>query len=254
MKSPKLAENNWKSIQNQAVDLVVLPWGATEAHNYHLPYATDNYQVEAIAAESAQKANEQGGNVVVLPGIPFGVNTGQSDIKLTINLNPSTQTKILFDIVESLNRQGIHKLLIMNGHGGNDFKQIIREVNYRYTDMLISSSSWFKLSERNDFFDIPGDHADESETSLMMYLYPELVLPLDDAGNGESRQFKVQALNENWAWTERRWSKISRDTGVGAPHLATAEKGKAFMEFLVERYSRFMLDLCKLNLKDDIYE
>ncbi len=229
MKSSKLAENNWKTIQNQVVDLVVLPWGATEAHNYHLPYATDNYQVEAISAESARKANEQGANVLVLPTIPFGVNTGQSDIKLTINLNASTQTKILFDIVESLNRQGIHKLLIMNGHGGNDFKQIIREVNYRYSDMFICASSWFKLSERHDFFDIPGDHADESETSLMMYLQPDLVLPLNEAGNGESRQFKVLALNENWAWAERQWSKISQDTGVGAPHLATAEKGKAFM-------------------------
>ncbi len=87
-----------------------------------------------------------------------------------------------------------------------------------------------------------------------MYLHPELVLPLGEAGNGKSRQFKVQALNENWAWAERQWSKVSRDTGVGDPHLATAEKGKAFMEFLVERYSRFVLELSKLDPKDDIYE
>lgn len=50
-----LAETNWKEIQQHQFDIAVLPWGATEAHNYHMPYATDNYQVEYIAATSAKK-------------------------------------------------------------------------------------------------------------------------------------------------------------------------------------------------------
>jgi creatinine amidohydrolase len=253
MKSPKLAENNWKTIKGLPVSLVVLPWGATEAHNYHLPYATDNYQVEAISEEAAKLANAKGAQVVVLPAIPFGVNTGQADIKLTVNLYPSTQQKILYDVAESLDRQGIHKLLIMNGHGGNDFNQMIREVNFQFPNMLICNSSWFKHPGRDSFFTLKGDHADETETSLMLFLKPELVLPLNEAGDGKSKQFKVAALNEKWAWAERQWTKVSADTGIGDPSMATKEKGQAFFEFIVQQYSDFMLELSKADL-DDLYE
>jgi creatinine amidohydrolase len=67
--------------------------GATEAHNYHLPYGTDAYEAAHVAAESAKKAWDAGARVVVLPAIPFGVNTGQLDIRLCINMNPSTQLR-----------------------------------------------------------------------------------------------------------------------------------------------------------------
>ena len=253
MKSPKLAENCWKTIKDQQVDLVVLPWGATEAHNYHLPYATDNYQVEAISAEAAQEANKQGAHVIVLPAIPFGVNTGQSDIKLTINLNPSTQSRILHDVAGSLTRQGIRKLLIINGHGGNDFNQMVRELNPEFPGLFICVSHWFKMPGRENFFAQPGDHADETETSLMLHLKPELVLPLEEAGEGQSKKFRVKALNQNWAWAERQWTQVTTDTGIGNPKLATKEKGRRFFEYLVKQYSEFMLELSNLDLKE-IYE
>ena len=80
MKPYLLSENNWKNIKNENFDLAILPWGATEAHNYHLPYGTDNYEADSIAAESAKIAWEKGAKVIVLPTIPFGVNTGQADI------------------------------------------------------------------------------------------------------------------------------------------------------------------------------
>ena len=86
-----LAETNWETLKDANFELAILPWGATEAHNYHLPYATDNIQADHLAAESAKRAHEKGGKVIVLPTIPFGVNTGQYDIYLDINLNPSTQ-------------------------------------------------------------------------------------------------------------------------------------------------------------------
>src|SRR5665647_3752849 len=88
MKPFILSETNWKSLKDRKINLAILPWGATEAHNYHLPFATDNIMVEKIAIESAQSAWNNGAKVIVLPTIPFGVHTGQSDIKLNINLNP----------------------------------------------------------------------------------------------------------------------------------------------------------------------
>ncbi|MEQ8424574.1 MAG: creatininase family protein, partial [Cyclobacteriaceae bacterium] len=121
-----LSENNWKEIKNAKYGLAILPWGATEAHNFHLPYGTDIIEAEEIAAESARIAWEKGAKVIVLPVIPFGVNTGQQDIKLDMNMNPSTQMMVLRDVIEVLNRHEIFKLVILNSHGGNDFKPMIR--------------------------------------------------------------------------------------------------------------------------------
>ena len=76
MSNPKpylLAETNWKAVQATAYQVAILPWGATEAHNYHLPYATDNYQVEYIVEKAAEKAWANGSRVIVLPCIPFGI-------------------------------------------------------------------------------------------------------------------------------------------------------------------------------------
>ena len=67
-----LAETNWEAVKDAKFDLAILPWGATEAHNYHLPYATDNIQADYMVAESAKLAWEKDAKVIALPTIPFG--------------------------------------------------------------------------------------------------------------------------------------------------------------------------------------
>ena len=245
-----LAETNWETLKNAKFELAVLPWGATEAHNYHLPYATDNYEADFIAAESAKIAWEKGAKVVVLPTIPFGVNTGQTDILLDINLNPSTQFAILSDIIEVLNRQGIYKLLIFNSHGGNDFKAILRELGVKYPKMFLSTSNWFQSLDRKKYFDDPGDHADEMETSLMLYLKPDLVLAKEKWGSGKEKKHKIKAFSEGWVWTERKWSQISEDTGIGNPALATKEKGKKFFKVLSEKMANLFIEICNANIEN----
>ena len=229
-----------------------MPWGATEAHNLHLPYGTDNLLAEKIAAESASLATGRGGKVIVLPGIPFGVNTGQPDVKLDMNLNPGTQMMILKDLITVLNRQGIHKLVILNAHGGNDFRQIIRELNLIFPEMFICQCNWFKVPGAEQYFEDMGEHAGEVETSFMLYLTPELVLPLSEAGDGKAREFSISALNEGWAWAERQWTKVTKDTGIGNPALATAEKGEAFFKVVTAKIGDFLYELSVLN-RDDFY-
>ncbi|MGB5458586.1 MAG: creatininase family protein [Eudoraea sp.] len=248
-----LAESNWETIKDADFELAILPWGATEAHNYHLPYATDIYEADYIAAAAAKIAWEKGAKPIVLPTIPFGVNTGQSDIYLDINLNPTTQLAILKDIIETLNRQGIYKLLIFNSHGGNNFKPLVRELGLKYPDMFICFSNWFQTMNRSDYFENEGDHAEEMETSLMLYLEPELVLPKDKWGTGKSKSFKIKAFTEGWVWAERKWSEISEDTGVGNPELATQEKGRRFFEDISLKIGNLIYDLCKADCKD-LYE
>ena len=248
-----LAESNWETIKDADFELAILPWGATEAHNYHLPYATDIYEADYIAAAAAKIAWEKGAKPIVLPTIPFGVNTGQSDIYLDINLNPTTQLAILKDIIETLNRQGIYKLLIFNSHGGNNFKPLVRELGLKYPDMFICFSNWFQTMNRSDYFKNEGDHAEEMETSLMLYLKPELVLPKEKWGTGKSKSFKIKAFTEGWVWAERKWSEISEDTGVGNPELATQEKGRRFFEDISLKIGNLIYDLCKADCKD-LYE
>ncbi|HUX57671.1 MAG TPA: creatininase family protein [Bacteroidales bacterium] len=248
-----LAETNWKTIKDQDIELAVLPWGATEAHNYHLPFSTDNIMVEKIAAEAAQSAWNKGARVVVLPTIPFGVNTGQLDIKLNINLNPTTQFAIINDVIDVLNRHSIYKFLILNGHGGNDFKQIIRELGLKYPKMFICGCNWYQSFDNAEFFENSGGHADEMETSVMQYLVPELVLPLHVAGSGASKKFKIKALNEKWAWAERKWSQVTSDTGVGNPHKATSEKGEKCFNEVVKQTGNLMIELSEADI-NNMYE
>lgn len=225
-----LAETNWKEVKETNYELAVLPWGATEAHNYHLPYSADSIEAEHIAAESARIAWEQGVRLIVLPNIPYGVNTGQADIKLDINIYPSTQLALLTDITENLNRQGIRKLVILNSHGGNDFKGIVRELGAKYRDMFIALCNWYQWSGKNAFFERKGDHADEMETSLLLHLTPGLVRPLNEAGDGTAKQHRITAMQEGWLWAERRWSMVTDDTGIGNPKAATREKGECFFK------------------------
>lgn len=245
-----LAENNWKALREQQVEVAVLPWAATEAHNYHLPYATDIIEADAIAAEAGRIAWTKGAKVIIMPTIPFGVNTGQADIKLDINLNPSTQLAILADVIAVLDRQGIRKLLLLNSHGGNDFKQMLRELGLRFPAMFLVTSSWFQTVNKRDYFEEDGDHADEMETSLMLYLKPDLVLPLHEAGDGKESQSKIKGIQEGWAWSERRWSMVSKDTGIGNPKKSTREKGERYFKAITEKIAELIVDIAGVDIEN----
>lgn len=238
-----LAETNWKNVKETKFELAILPWGATEAHNYHMPYATDNYQVDHLAYKSAEIAWNKGAKVIVLPTIPYGVNTGQLDIPLCINMNPSTQLAILKDICEVLTIHEVEKLVILNGHGANNFISIIRELAGIYPTLFISVVNWFQAAPKADIFENPGDHADEMETSVMLHIHPELLLDISIAGDGKTKKFIPKGYHEGWAWTQRPWSKISQDTGSGNPQLATAEKGSNFLDRCIKQIASLYIEI-----------
>lgn len=247
MKPYILSECSWKELKTQRFELAVLPWGATEAHNYHLPYGTDVYEANAIAEVSGKKAWEQGAKVIILPTIPFGVNTGQTDIYLDMNMSPSTQMGVLRDVLTVLNRQGLHKFLILNSHGGNDFKTILRELGLEFPKMFLSTCNWFQALDKSKYFEEEGDHADEMETSIMMHINPEFVLPLTEAGLGKEKKSVIKGFREKWAWKERKWSVITEDTGTGNPIKSTSEKGRKFFEDVTDKISELIQDICKAN-------
>lgn len=247
-----LSETNYKSTKDCSFELAILPWGATEAHNMHLPYGTDTLETEKIAAEAGRLAWEAGARIIVLPVVPFGVNTGQKDVLLDINMNPSTQLAVLKDVVEVLNHQKIYKLLILNGHGGNEFRPLIRETGYRYPQMSISLCSWYQVLKDTDYFEVSGEHAGEMETSLILYLAPELVRPLGEAGPGKEKKHRLAAFREGWAWAERKWPLVTEDTGIGNPLKATAGKGARYFTDLTQKISSLLVELAKAD-NNDLY-
>ena len=248
-----LAQTNWKTVKENSYSVAVLPWGATEAHNYHLPYATDTYLSKDVAIKSAAIAWERDAKVLILPEIAYGVNTGQIDIPFCMNMMPSTQLAVLKDIVTVLDAHGIKKMVILNAHGGNDFKPIIRELSLIFTNVFICAVNWWQAADMLTVFDEPGDHAGELETSAMMHIKPHLVLPLSEAGDGQSKKFRIQALNERWTTAQRKWTSVTKDTGVGNPEKSTPEKGKIFVEAATEAISNFLIELHNADL-DDMYE
>jgi creatinine amidohydrolase len=247
-----LAEVTWKDVQATPYDVAILPWGATEAHNYHLPYGTDIVETDAVAIESARVAWEAGALVVVLPAIPFGVQTGQMDIDLCMNMMPSTQAAVLSDVVQSIERTSVRKLVIVNGHGGNDFKQMIRELQPT-TPLLLVTINWWQVVGAADFFAEPGDHGGELETSTMLHLAADLVRPLGDAGDGAEKRPRIAALRGRWAWTPRPWSEVSADTGIGNPRAATAQKGGKYFAAVTKKIGGFLVDLAAAD-SNDMYE
>ena len=248
-----LAETNWKEVKSQSYKVAILPWGATEAHNYHLPYATDNIQCDFVAAKSAEIAWNAGAKIIVLPLVPFGVNTGQMDVPLCLNMSPSTQLALLMDLVQVLTAHDIDKLLILNGHGGNNFKSMIRELSMPYPEVFVCSANWFGASDQGSIFHEPGDHAGEMETSCIMHIAPDWVLDLQEAGSGAAKQFKTDGLKQGWVTAQRAWTQVTEDTGVGDPSRSTAEKGKIFLDQSAKEIARFLIQLAS-HENSDLYE
>jgi len=238
-----LSEANYRQLLDRRPNVAVLPWGATEAHNYHLPHGTDNYEAVSVAEEAARLAEESGSKVIVLPEIPFGNNAQQVDQVATIHFSTTTAAAILGDVVASLKRQGIDRLVILNGHGGNNFTGLVRDAQLEHEILIVVVDFYdLRLDAFEEIFDEPGDHADEMETSFMMHLRPELV-QMELAGPGERVSFAIEGLQQSGVWTPRPWSRSHPDTGSGSPTASTAEKGERYFQAISEAAARVLIDL-----------
>lgn len=238
-----LHEATYKQVMELRPDLAVLPWGATEAHGHHLPYGTDVEEAVGLGERAVMRANEAGCRCVLLPAVPFGANQSQLYQVATINMRARTQQAVLFDVADSLVRQGIDRLVVLNFHGGNEFKPMIRDVMLELPIFIVQVSAW-KLADVSDLLTDPGgDHANEFETSIMLYLRPQWVA-MADAGLGHATPSRLPSLSSTpGVWAPRDWRSATEDTGIGNPRSATAEKGKAIMKRLVDALTPVLVEL-----------
>lgn len=252
----KLAETNYRYVKDRPFDVAVLPLGATEPHNLHLPYGTDTYEADCIGEHVCAEAHRQGAKVVLLPTIPFGTETNMRELPLAINLNPSTLFAVVKDIVDSLVQSGIRKIVLLNSHGGNEMKPLLREL-YGRTPAHLFLCNWFSQAVHDKYaeiFEQPEDHAGEMETSLALAYFPDLVATSSAgalaADDGATRELRFEALREGWISITRPWHLLTTNSGSGNPHAASAEKGRQVMELIVERLAGFVVELSESDIDE----
>jgi creatinine amidohydrolase len=192
---------------------------------------------------------------VLLPTIPYGTETNLRHFPLALNLNPSTLNQVVEDLVTSLVASGIRKIVLLNSHGGNELKPLLREL-YGKIDAHLFLCNWYQVisDQYSQIFEQPEDHAGEMETSFALAYFPELIgRSLDGrflADEGHKSPMRLRALREGWVTVTRPWHLLTTNAGAGNPHAASAEKGQRLMSVVVERLSEFLVELSAAKLDE----
>ena len=231
-------------------EVAVLPMGATEPHNFHLPYGNDFLTTRRVGERICEAAHQRGAKVLLLPTIPFGVDSNLLKFPLTIHVSLKSLESVLRDVIRSLEHHGIHKLVLLNGHGGNELKPLLREW-YGTTKVFVTVVDWWKVGADKyaEIFSKPDDHAGEMETSIGLALYPELV-ELDKMSDGATRKSRFEAIRRGWAVITRPWHLLTESSGSSNPRAATREKGERYLEIVTERLAKFLVELSAAEMDE----
>jgi creatinine amidohydrolase len=251
----RLTECNLEQVRGAGYQVAVLPLGALEPHNRHLPYGTDLFESEHIADRVCAAAWERGARVVLLPAIPYGTERNLAAFPLALNVDPGTLFALVTDLVESLECSGLRKLLLLNSHGGNDLKPLLRQL-YGRTEVRLFLCDWYRMigDVYAEIFTRPDDHAGEMETSLALAYFPDLIARAPDggllAGEGGTARCRFRAVEEGWVQITRPWHLYTSDSGAGDPRAAASAKGERLMGVIVERLAPFLVELSAAELDE----
>jgi len=238
-----------------AVDVAILPVGAIEQHGPHLPLDTDAYDAEYLARQVAAACTEP--KPVVLPLIPYGVSYHHEDFAGTISVSPNTLSAMVHEVGMSAVRNGINKLVIVNGHGGNGpalnfAAQLINRDARIFTCVdsgETSDADIYAIAET------PNDvHAGEIETSTTLALRPELVqMDQAEALVPKFSSHYLDFTSKRGVTWHARTMRISPSGVMGDPTKATAEKGERMWAVMIRNLVELVEHLKAMTL-DEIYQ
>ena len=245
-----LSSANLGRLAQRSYEVAVLPVGATEPHNRHLPYGQDFLHGTYVGRRCCEEAWRQSPNIACLAGVPYGVDCNLMDFPMTIHVSQATLDALLRDIITSLSHHGIRKIVIINSHGGNDFTPLVRQIQSDL-DIHVFIVDWWKvgLDRYQEVFEKPDDHAGEFETSVALALWPQLV-EAAQAGDGIARPFRFEALRRGWARTSRNFARLNDHAAVGDPAAANAEKGRRYLDIVCERITSFLVELAQAPIDE----
>ena len=251
-----LSETNYAYTKANPYEVAVLPLGATEPHNLHLPYGTDMFEGTIVGERICAAAHAKGAKVVLLPTIPYGTETNMHRLPLAINVDPTTLFRFVTDIVKSCLNSGVRKIVLLNSHGGNEMKPLLRELADKIDGQLFLCN-WYQALTKDDagqIFEHPDDHAGEMETSFILAYYPHLVAKTPEgklaADDGVAAMTRFEAVNRGWVSITRPWHLLTTNTGSGYPHAASAEKIHQLMPILVDRLATFLVELSNAKMDE----
>ncbi len=228
----ELSDLNWREAQERAkkVNTAVIPIGATEQHGPHLPIGTDSYIIKGLLNE-LQKELGDDYPVFFLPLLSIGKSIEHMDFFGTISLSPGTIIAVIEDICSCLQKHGFKKVIFLNGHGGNLdlLKAISFDIRQKYDLMAFTvhagaGEGWNDPAFWAEVFEgmrAPDCHAGSMETSLIAYLYPELV--------GEIEPYSVKKAMPDYPFGWKT-NELSFNGVIGDPEFYSAEAGKKAME------------------------
>lgn len=240
-----LSSTNLYRLSRRTYEVAVLPIGSTEAHNRHLPEGQDSLHVTHVARTACKTAWPECESVICLPTIPYGVDCNLMAFPMSIHVSQATLDAMVRDVIVSVRHYGIRKIVIVNGHGGNDFKPLVRQIQSDL-DVFVFLCNWWTVGqdEYERVFTLPDEHAGEMETSVALALYPDLVEP-DVAGDGRTPPFRFEALLKGWVQTSRDFGRLNDHCATADSTHATAEKGRAYLDLSCRRIAAFLSELAR---------
>jgi creatinine amidohydrolase/Fe(II)-dependent formamide hydrolase-like protein len=252
-----LGDLTWPEARDRlrAVDVALLPVGALEQHGPHSPLDTDAFDAQHLSERVADACTEP--RPLVLPLIPYGVSYLHDDFPGTISVTNETLARLVYEIGISAARNGVTKLVIVNGHGGNAptlqfASQMINRDAHIFTCVDTGETS---DPDIETIAETRGDvHAGEIETSTTLAVRPHLV------DMSRARRFVPRFSSAYLDFSGKRaveWyartKKISPQGVLGDPTKATPEKGVRIWDVMVKNLVELVEDLKRLSL-EEIYE
>lgn len=245
-----------RSVGESDGSVLVVPVGSIEQHGPHMPVATDVLLADAVARGGADAASDEGVPVLVTPP----VWTGSSDHHLhwggTISIEVVTMLSVLNQVARSALQNGFDAIFFLNGHGGNSaiVNAATKTVGTEHPDVQVIATTYYFLAEpiaeelRDSRYG-GMSHAGEFETSLVLHLAPELVRESEYAVDYREEPkggydgafhdfFSHGPLSVYHAADAREGPGTTGD-----PTAATADKGAAIYEFLVEEVSSLLAEI-----------
>lgn len=259
----RLEELSWPEAQAaiQAGALAVIPVGSLEQHGRHLAVNTDNVLGDAIAESAIHQAVERGLKVLLCPPLHYGYTMHNMDFPGTMTLRAETLLAVGVDLVTSLAHHGCRRIVLLNSHGSNwsILDLIAREVMNRRPEVLVAAIFPIKMAaadlERLREAKQTGgmSHGCELETSLMLYLRPELVdmaKAVCDIAQPDSKFYWRDLLRGSRGVAMADLTRHASRTGlVGDPTVATAEKGRRFFDVIVGACVDFLVEFAARDVK-----
>jgi creatinine amidohydrolase len=249
----RLALLSWSEVTQLDRDrtVAVLPTAATEQHGPHLPLDTDTYLCTRVVEAAAHRA-QRGGSVLVAPTLAFGSSAHHMAFAGTLSLTAGTFLAVVGDLCGNLAQHGFRRLLVINGHGGNSalIREAIQQLANRAPVLAVAVDYWALARDTaTEVRDSPPGgmaHACEFETSLMLHLRPESVrheLVRREIPEPRFESERLDLISPATVTAGWRTDELSSSGVLGAPDLATPEKGEKLFEACVEGLSQLIDEL-----------